>query len=467
MSRTSYFWHIGRGREPEFIQRGFKKRHVFPHRSYYLPKCGPDGFKLATWMCGPCAVGQLWEIVLYADDSVVAEFPRELFFDPDIVWHQQQFGRPGQVATADVVIAGKTLYSMAHLSDVFQRISRRREHKTRIETKLRGWSHMLMNSIVNFACERGLTAVRTPTAELALRHTDPARQVKADIFERIYDLTVQRLYSCRQDSKWWVISLDENRDRLVRPERQSESMPDPKTICICHDIERGLGHRTVDPSFARVADETAPGHLAAMLMMEATSQVKATYNVVGSIVPEVRASIEEFGHSLGFHSFDHDIRKAGWGVRWRDTLLGRKSDTGNDQLPRCRQVDYRIKGYRPPQSAMTSELSDDNLCFHNFEWLASSVSALGITGPELLNRVVRIPIVMDDFDLHRNHPYERWEARVMEKVERWHFAAISLHDCYGDLWLPHYERLLEKMSKLGEFRTLDEVAGAVSLGNSQ
>src|SRR5262245_48387928 len=121
--RTSYFRHVGRDRENEFIESGYKKRHFLPHTTYYLPKCGPDGFKLAKRMYGSCDLEQLWEVVLYADASMVQEFPEELFFDPEVVWHQQQFGKTGQLATANLVVAGSALYSMVHVSDIVQRIS--------------------------------------------------------------------------------------------------------------------------------------------------------------------------------------------------------------------------------------------------------------------------------------------------------------------------------------------------------
>ena len=119
-------------------------------------------------MSGRCEPGQMWAIVLFADESMTSDFPRELFFDPDIVWHQQQFGKNGQLATANLMVSGSTLYSMVHISDVVQRISRQREYKTRIENRFKGWSQMLMNSILNFAHERSLNVVLSPTAELAL-----------------------------------------------------------------------------------------------------------------------------------------------------------------------------------------------------------------------------------------------------------------------------------------------------------
>ena len=73
------------------------------------------------------------------------------------------------------------------------------------------------------------------------------------------------------------------------------------------------------------------------------------------------------------------------------------------QLPRCREVDYRIKGYRPPRSQITPELSDRNLLFHNFEWLASMMAELA--------RRARTQSWLDD-------PAATREARINWLVER-------------------------------------------------
>src|SRR5262249_3317646 len=83
---------ITRERQREALAKRYHLRHFFPHRFYYLPKCGPDGFKLAQRMCGTTDPFGCWEIVLYADSSMLGEFPAELFFDDDLIWHQQQFG---------------------------------------------------------------------------------------------------------------------------------------------------------------------------------------------------------------------------------------------------------------------------------------------------------------------------------------------------------------------------------------
>jgi peptidoglycan/xylan/chitin deacetylase (PgdA/CDA1 family) len=205
-----------------------------------------------------------------------------------------------------------------------------------------------------------------------------------------------------------------------------------------------------------------------MLTIERKAGVKATYNILGLILPRVRAVIEEAGHSIGFHSFDHGTGQTAWlnGLLQRFFASTKNGDA--NQLLQCRDVDYRIKGYRPPQSKITAELTDENLCFHNFEWLASSTYSLGLKTPELRRRIVKIPILLDDFDLFRHQiTYEQWERRALADIDSHHFFAISLHDCYGHFWLPYYEKFLEKMSRLGRFKTLDQVASEAIFASAQ
>jgi hypothetical protein len=431
----------------EFLRKGYKKRHFFPHKIYYLRKCGPDGFKLAQWMCEHNDLNQLWEIVIYADDPVIGEFPKELFFDDDLIWHQQQFGKIGQIATANVVINGNKLYSMVHISDLVQRISRRRESKTRIENRFKGWHHMVLNSILNFAIENNVATIYSPTSRWALANTDPKRTVQSELFERIYDRAVEQHFLAIRKGNWWAWDVDANGDRVVIPKRGWEFLHTEKTICLCHDIERGFGHTETDPSFAVFADKTSQHNLQEMLRIEKELDVKATYNVLGCLVNEVRTAIERDGHCLAFHSFDHKIDA--------------------DQLPACRQIDYRTKGFRPPQSKITSELTDENLCFHNFEWLASSAFSLGITSPVMENRIVKIPIHFDDFDLYkRKISYEDWSQRAMDIIKENDFVAFCLHDCYADFWLPRYKEFLQNIRRLGKLKTLNEVSNEVILANS-
>ena len=133
--------------------------------------------------------------------------------------------------------------------------------------------------------------------------------------------------------------------------------------------------------------------------LEASAGVRATYNVVGTFLDDVRSAIERDGHTLAFHSFDH-------------------SDDG-DQLHRCREVDYRLKGYRLPRSRGTPETTDENLAFHNFEWLASGRVPLGTDLPVLRDRLVRLPVTLDDFPLYTGRQaYDEWESALLGQVER-------------------------------------------------
>jgi hypothetical protein len=78
------------------------------------------------------------------------------------------------------------------------------------------------------------------------------------------------------------------------------------------------------------------------------------------------------------------------------------------------------------------------------------------------NRLAKIPIRLDDFPLYRSAMrYDEWETRLIAEIENSDFVAFGLHDCYADLWLPHYRALLEKLSRLGTLKTLDAVADEV------
>ena len=178
----------------------------------------------------------------------------------------------------------------------------------------------------------------------------------------------------------------------------------------------------LDADFARQAELSAPGHLEEMWRIEAEAGVRATYTWWATAA-----------RGPG--------RAGGRWARARLPLLRPPALTREDQLPRCREVDYRIKGYRPPRSILTSELSDHNLLFHNFEWLASSASSLGVPAPSCSGGVVTVPIVRDDFALYAGGlPYAEWEEEALALASGQEFTAISLHDCYADRWLARIRR---------------------------
>lgn len=441
----SAFRQMGAERAGEWVAKGHSRRHFFAHRLFQVPRCGPDGYMVARDMLGLHDLGGHWQLLLYAEPVLDERFPRQLFFDSDLVWHQQHFGRPGQVGSASMILdhgGPGVMHTLIHQSDLVQRIGLFREHKTQVEKRLKGWPWMVLNGILAAAIERGVHTVRTPTSELAMTYTDPARTVQPYLFERVYDRPPAELPGARREGDWWEIDVATAASGVVTPERGSESLPQERTVCVVHDLERGLGHVTDDPDLARRADATAAETLGAMLAVEADAGARVTYNVVGQIMGEVRPAIEAGEHALAFHSFDHG--------------------NGGQQLRRCREVDYRLRGYRLPRSEPTAETSDTNLAFHNFEWLASSAFAMQLDLPVLRDRLVRMPVTLDDFSLYTGeHDYETWERELLEHVARSPYTAVGLHDCYAHLWLPHYPALLEKLAAAARLRTLDEVSADV------
>jgi peptidoglycan/xylan/chitin deacetylase (PgdA/CDA1 family) len=462
--QTSRHRDIVQQRLADHVALGHAERHFFAHRIRHLRRSGPDGLQLSSRMCRLRDPDALWEIAIHALPPAIERFPEELFFDQDLNWHQRHLGVPGLVGSASAVVHGRTAWTLTYLSDLVQRSSRRPDYRSQIDNRFKGWTLWLLNAVIDFARERGCTEVRSPTADLVLRHTDPARVVQPEIYRRIYDRSVTRWFEATRQGSWWILNVAQNASRIVTPEPGGTDIPPERTICVCHDIERGLGHRDVDPELAARADRTADASLAGMLDLERSAGVKATYNVLGCLLPDVRGRIEADGHALGFHSYDHSIDRwwpvSQWGRRIRRRLLGSTGAARHiDQLTSCREVDYRIRGYRPPQSRITRELGDANLCWHNFEWFASSTHSLHVEKPALRHRMVRIPILTDDHSLYtRKTSWPDWEAHVLHEASRRDFTALSLHDCYADLWLPHYAAFLERLQRIGRLVTLDEVA---------
>jgi hypothetical protein len=451
---TLSYWEISEGRREEAIARGFKSRHFFAHRAHYVPKCGPDHLKLAQWMGGHSNPSACREVILYADHPAVDEFPEWLFFDDDLIWHQQQFGRVGQIATANLVLDGTAVYTNALVSDLVQRISHQRAFKTRVETVFHGWTHMLLNAIGNFAVREGATEIYVPTSELAMRHTDRARTVQPALFQRIYDRIVNERFEASRRGDWWRAEVPANAHRLLPQQKHETPLRHEKTICGLHDIERGLGHTDVDPLFARSVVDSAPRHLEEMLRVEKAAGCRMTYSVVGCFLNEVRRRIDDDAHAIAFHSYDHRVDPSPDG----DSL---------SQLRRCREIDYRIKGYRAPRSVIIAELDEASLAYYNFEWLASSASSLGIQAPVLRRAIVKIPILFDDFPLYKRlMAYPEWEQRALRLIDATDFAVFGLHDCYADFWLPHYAGLLQRIEQRGTMKTLDQVAAEVILSRS-
>jgi hypothetical protein len=506
----STFRIMDEDRREDFFSKGYKKRYFFPHEIYYFPRCAMDGFYFANRMWGINNPNSLWEIILYARQTLIVEFPEELFFDEDIIWHQEHLGKPGQIAAANLIIDGDKLYTLEHISDLVQRIHLRKEYRTRINSCFRHWHHMLLNSVLNFAVENSLKYIYSPTANLLVEKYYP--KVDRRLFDRIYDRDVTMHFEVTQRNGMWIIDVDKNRHKLVVPKIEEKIVKDEKkTICVFHDIERGLGQVEVDPDLTELADNEAAANLQKMLSIEKELNVKTTYNVVGIFLDDVKASLKQDGHCIAFHSYDHQISRQpvtnymgegailklitelGYKVTYHVNKVRSKlcltpvsyqpmskicRNALNklrkilslplivNQLAECQSVDYRIKGYRPYHNKPTSKISDRDLCYFNFEWTTIDEKTTGAK-PTLENRIVKIPVFCDGHEMyHHNVPYETWENKVVERIKQSRFVAVGLNDCYAHYWLPHYSKFLERINTLGQLKTFNEVANQVFLANA-
>jgi hypothetical protein len=182
-----------------------------------------------------------------------------------------------------------------------------------------------------------------------------------------------------------------------------------------------------------------------MLAIEKNHDVRATYNILGSLFKRKRDEIwtSDWRHSLAFHSFNHDL-------------------ADQTQLEQCRKIDLQVRGYRPPRSIIMPEVTDYRLSFLNFEWIASGERGLGFSCPTLQNGIVKIPILTDDYPLVTGQmDYPQWEGRLLEEARQRKFLAFGFHDCYASKWLDSYPDLLDRLVSIGDFITADETCDRV------
>ncbi|MCW5977812.1 MAG: hypothetical protein KIT09_07025 [Bryobacteraceae bacterium] len=369
--------------------------------------------------------------------------PDELFTNREVNWHEQQLGRKGLVAAAGLFLPGDRSALVTLLqSDLCQQIFRhpvlRRLAKTKLDKWFKHWYRPLTNALLDFCLDHQIDVLYSPTSTTVLRHV--RRPVAPELFRRIYDDVSDRYECFRQtlyDAEYWCIPVQPNCHRIapLSPLVRPQDAP-LKGICLFHDIEEDVD----TPVSRRECRE----NLLRMLELERQAGVRVTYSVLGALFTEKRPVIGSYGFdSFAFHSFNH-----------------RTEDLS--QLERVRKVDLRVKGYRPPQSRMGPELGDYELTYHNFEWLLSSAGSLGNAQPSLENGIVKIPVHLDDFELHRGGvDFSRWRDSAFELLERHPVAAIGLHDCYGRKWIGGYEALLADLKKHHAFWTCDDIARVV------
>ncbi len=333
--------------------------------------------------------------------------------------------------------------------------------------------------------------------------------VDRQLFDRIYDRDVQMHFDVDQKDGMWIIDVRKHQHKLIAPEKREAIVErDKKSICILHDMERGPGS-TGDAALAESAAQKEGKTLREILRIERNQDLKATYCVVGSLLNDVRSSIEQDGHCIAFHSYDHHISRQPVTNYMRDeaamlpvlSKVGYKvTDSLNvvrrllaldpvayqpivtvyreamnrvrkklslplviNQFAACRRVDWRIKGYRHYQPETTSDVRDEDLCYYNFEWLAIDEEA-SMAEPFLQTRVVKIPVCCNERERREDAvSFAAWEGKVIDRIKQGSFTAIALHERDADYWLPHYAAFLGKIASLGQLRTFDEVADHVFL----
>jgi hypothetical protein len=350
------------------------------------------------------------------------------------------------VAAGGLVVDARGAFVTLLQSDLCQQVFRhprlKARCKTRLDARFGGWPGILLNAVLDFALARGLDAVFSPTAEQILSAVRKA--VDPTLFRKIYDGAAGRYAATRvrvDRAEYWRIGVAENAGRVV-PLAPAPASPPPgacPAICIVHDIEEDVD--------TAVAPAECREHLAAMLDVEARQGVRGTYAVLGSLLAARRAAIEAGGHALAFHTFDHRI----------DAL---------DQLPRVREVDLQVRGYRSAQSIVTAELTEERLSYFNFEWLVGSAHRFGFEECRLERGIVKIPVHLDDWPLQTGRlDHASWRAALRGLLDRLPLVVLGLHDCYARHWLPGYGDLLAELGAHGDLLTCEELADRTFLAS--
>jgi len=422
-------------------------KYFFQHEVEFIEKQYSDMFLimgLRGFSKKELFKGKFLQINIYSKE--IEGLPDNLFFDKKIIWHQQHFGKKGLIASAGLYLPNQEdIFIEVMQSDLLQQLFRtqkfRKLYRTKLEDKYKYWYKILFNAVLDFAIGNGFLKVYCPTSEQLSNNTK--MKVDNSFFTKVYDYSKRNFNSSKKKIKkaeYWKIDLKKNLDKIVRLKPLlREIKKSKKIVCIYHDIEEDVD--------TQISKEKCKEYLQKMLEIEKKQGISVTYNLLGSLFNEKEKIIQSYGnHSISFHSYDHNLKDL-------------------NQLKKVREVNLQVRGYRPPQSKLTRELNDYNLSYHNFEWLMSSASSLNTTEPKLENGIVKIPLFIDDFPLHKMEiSYERWENNLLETIKNNDFVAFGTHDCYGYHWIGKYNELINKLKARGcEFRTCDEISNYIFL----
>lgn len=432
--------------------RGWRKRDLFPHCFVVLPVAGPNARYLQERMMPERSGGSFATLIVHATGEAADCLRDETWFDDELHWHRLDLGRRGHVAFAILYFVDDDIIVLNLVSDIVQRQNRSPSARTRIERRFGGWPKLLMHATLAFAQSSGRRRVISPRASLALGMTDAKRSAKRALFDRVYDCQAVSRFHARPGDVWWAIDVKMNQDRIMAP-RQVDLDPafGEPTICILHDVERGAGHRDLEPEFASRADALAPAYLEQILEHEDRMGAVSTLAIVGRYFDKLPQAVRESKH-LAFHGFDH----------WLDVDPDNASSVLGD-LARCRKLCPRVTGFHLPRSQVGLGLRNCDLVAEDFRWIAAGARQLDIEKPVLRDGVVEVPVHVDDFDLHRRRiEPAAWMKEVETMIHRQSFSCIGLHDCYADHWLERFPDWLMRWSDKCQFTTLDQIAWKVA-----
>ncbi|GJL83890.1 MAG: hypothetical protein DHS20C01_35240 [marine bacterium B5-7] len=430
-----------------FVKSGLRESDYFSHDVICIQKSYPDShliFQNAGIISSECVSGRFIQLNLYSTKT--DHLPTDLWTDHDLNWHRQQMKRPGLVGTAGIFLTDSNTALVSILqSDLLQQLYRHPEfasYRTTIEGTYKAWYKLLWNAILIFARNHRISTVYGPTSETVSART--RQSINHRIFRRIYDYPLKRYGLTRvqiNEESYWKIEIDNNLPYLSDLKRSSMPIKQTKRICLMHDIEADVD---TDIPFDLCIE-----HLRRMLDIEQKLDLPSTYNLLGKYFSSFMEVLRPAKNiAIGFHSYDHRIENL-------------------DQLSLVRDVNLQIQGYRPPQSILTSELTDYRLSYYNFEWLANSAYRFGFNDCRLTNGIVKIPIATDDYPLFTGEmDFDSWATDILARANEMPFFALSLHDCYARHWLDGYEDLLRKLSSTHEFINCDQIAAEMFVASS-
>lgn len=499
MQQVLRYHEITAERKPEFIARGYKGRYFFPHRAVYLPKPLSDQAAIAKRSWGIDEPEALCSVALYASEELIERFPRDLFFDHEVMLHDEHMGRPGLVATAHLYRDGDKLYTDEHQSDLVQRIAARREHKSQVEKRFGSWHHMLLNSILHYAAMEGFTELHVATAQAVLgSHLN--REVDPRLFERLYDRDIQLHFNPQRRGRSWVIDVAAHRDKLVELTPASEPLASPeRTVCIFHDVASGLpGGRQ---QTTRLVGQ--------MLEIEQDQGVESTYNLAGCLIDDCFESIRDAGHATGFHSFHHRAyryhphpadneavlmraitavyRRLDYTVRRRLSLSPGRPQAASvirrsivnrlrgvlgikpvmDPLFLCREHQFYVKGYRPTPQDLAAGQNDLHLFERACEWVLKASAQDGAMPLKQNSGLIHVPIASEFSGDALQQPFEQWQGGALELAHAAPFTVLGLHAVNANDWLEHYPAFLQQLKGSAELQTVQQAVDQFYLSRAR